>query len=112
VDVPSNRVDASGLRFSPIQAGHLPATSAEPASCGIDLLIERKDLVGQGLGPAIVDTFVTNYVFGKTPAEVCTGDPDAGNGRSILASEKSRIPYRPRFHGSGRPSPSPHPQSL
>jgi aminoglycoside 6'-N-acetyltransferase len=162
MDVPSNRVDASGLRFSPmrkedlpllkawlsephvaawwqapesetefeehyisriegkermdvfmielggqqigmIQAGHLPATSAGPASCGIDLLLGRKDLVGRGLGPASMDAFVTNYVFGKTPAEVCTGDPDAGNGRCILACEKAGFHIVSVFMDQGRP---------
>ena len=96
-------IELGGQQIGMIQACHLPATSAEPASCGIDLLIGRKNLVGRGLGPAIIDAFVTNYVFAKTPAEVCTGDPDAGNGRSILACEKAGFHVVRVFMDQGRP---------
>jgi len=96
-------IELGGQQIGMIQACHLQATSAEPASCGIDLLIGRKDLVGRGLGPRIIDAFVTSYVFAKTPAEVCTGDPDAGNGRSILACEKAGFHIARVFMDQGRP---------
>ena len=92
-----------GRQIGMIQACHLPASDSEPANCGIDLLIGRRDLVGRGLGSSIINAFVTGYVFATTPAEICTADPDARNGRSIRAFEKAGFRAARVFMDQGRP---------
>ena len=82
-------IEFRGRQIGMIQACQLPPSDSEPASCGIDLLVGKKDLVGRGLGTSIINAFVADYVFATTPAEICTADPDASNGRSIRAFEKA-----------------------
>ena len=57
-------------------------------AAGLDLAIGEPDLVGRGLGPAVIHAFATDVVFARWPAGVvdrCVAGPDHRNARSIAA---------------------------
>jgi aminoglycoside 6'-N-acetyltransferase len=69
--------------------------SKPPGACGIDLLIGKRGLIGRGLGPAIIEAFVSKYIFGSLAASCCIADPVLANRRSVRAFEKAGfIPIR------------------
>jgi aminoglycoside 6'-N-acetyltransferase len=68
---------------------------------GIDLLIGRFELTGQGLGPAIIEAFLDEYIFGRHAASFCIGDPALANTRSIRAFEKAGFLPIKTFSGNG-----------
>ena len=61
----------------------------EPGAAGMDLLIGEPDLIGHGLGPCVIRTFVETIVFAPPDVRVCWADPDARNQRSVRAFEKA-----------------------
>ena len=67
------------------------ATIGEPGdgTAGVDLLIGEVDAIGRGLGPKVIDTFVTRVVFAAAGVTRCVAGPELGNARSIRAFEKA-----------------------
>ena len=61
----------------------------EPGAAGMDLFIAEEGLLGRGLGPRVIHTFVAAVVFADPAVLACWADPDAGNRRSVRAFEKA-----------------------
>jgi len=70
-------------------------------ACGIDFLIGDEGSIGRGLGPRIIDAFVTEEVFGHHGYLLCLSDPHEDNQRSIRALEKAGFVFQKRFHRNG-----------
>ncbi len=60
---------------------------AKPGTFGIDQFIGDPNLIGKGLGTAIIKKFV-NHLFHKLKAEEIIADPEPKNERAIRAYEK------------------------
>jgi aminoglycoside 6'-N-acetyltransferase len=58
-------------------------------TAGIDLLIGEPSAVGRGVGPTVIDAFVTTVVFAADGITRCVAGPEVGNARSIRAFEKA-----------------------
>jgi RimJ/RimL family protein N-acetyltransferase len=61
-------------------------------AAGVDLLIGEPDLIGRGLGPAVLHAFTTEVVFRRWPPGIidrCVAGPDHRNIRSIAAFESA-----------------------
>ncbi len=58
-------------------------------TAGVDLLIGEVDAIGRGLGPQVIDAFVTTVVFAADGITRCVAGPELGNARSIRAFEKA-----------------------
>jgi aminoglycoside 6'-N-acetyltransferase len=56
---------------------------------GVDLLIGEVDLVGQGLGPRILQAFVPGVVFAAPEVHACVAAVEEANRRSWRAFEKT-----------------------
>ena len=56
---------------------------------GVDLLIGDGDLVGEGLGPRILEAFVTGVVFAAPAVHACVAAVEESNRRSWRAFEKA-----------------------
>jgi aminoglycoside 6'-N-acetyltransferase len=81
------------IQTSPADQQH----AAGPDACSVDLLIGEEGSIGAGLGPRVIDTFVTAEVFGRLGFSICLADPSADNQRSIRAFEKAGFTLRRRF---------------
>jgi aminoglycoside 6'-N-acetyltransferase len=87
----SVRVYAILLDAKPIgmvQAAPLEGAGSADA-CTIDLLIGDPTLTGAGLGPQIIDAFVTDELFGRLGFTACFADPAEHNWRSVRAFERA-----------------------
>jgi RimJ/RimL family protein N-acetyltransferase len=58
-------------------------------TAGIDLLIGDPSVVGRGIGPGVIDTFVRTIVFAAPDVHRAIASPDPANARSIRAFEKA-----------------------
>jgi aminoglycoside 6'-N-acetyltransferase len=65
-----------------------PFTS-EPNAAGIDLLIGKKELLGQGLGTLVIRQFVYDVVLANPEVSACYADPAAENHSSLAALRKA-----------------------
>ncbi len=65
------------------------AEIGEADGAGMDLLLGDPALVGQGVGPIVIDRFVTDVVFASPDLRRCAAGPDVRNRRSIRAFEKA-----------------------
>ena len=81
-------VSAGGEPAGMIQAEQHEQTGISDGY-GVDLFIGNPELTGQGLGPEIIEAFVTGYIFGRYAAARCTADPELANTRSVRAFEKA-----------------------
>jgi RimJ/RimL family protein N-acetyltransferase len=61
----------------------------DSATAGLDILIGVAELIGQGLGTAILDHFVSEVVFARAGITSCIADPDVANVASVRAFEKA-----------------------
>jgi aminoglycoside 6'-N-acetyltransferase len=68
---------------------HAARLGAEPNTAGIDLAIGEPGLLGQGIGPRAIATFLQRWVFVDPTITACVVDPDERNLRSIRALEKA-----------------------
>jgi aminoglycoside 6'-N-acetyltransferase len=92
------------LESTPI--GMVQATPAQRAggadACTIDILIGEPTLVGVGLGPRIIDAFMTREVFGSLGMTACFADPVEANRRSVRAFEKAGFQRLRTFEAGGQ----------
>ena len=65
------------------------AAISEADGAGIDLLIGEPSMVGRGLGPTVIDRFVTDVVFAVSDVARCVTGPDTENSRSVRAFERA-----------------------
>jgi aminoglycoside 6'-N-acetyltransferase len=65
------------------------AAIRETDGAGIDLLIGEPSMVGRGLGPTVIDRFVTDVVFALSDVPRCVTGPDPENTRSVRAFERA-----------------------
>jgi aminoglycoside 6'-N-acetyltransferase len=65
----------------------------EPGGTGIDLLIGEVDAVDRGLGPRVLDAYVTTVVFSDPDISRAVGAPHPANLRSCRAFEKAGFTY-------------------
>lgn len=79
-----------------------PTSEADANACNIDFLIGDPTLTGIGLGPQIIDAFVTSEVFRNLGFATCLADPDDRNGRSVRAFEKAGFAKLRSVQSSGR----------
>jgi aminoglycoside 6'-N-acetyltransferase len=56
---------------------------------GVDLLIGEPELVGRGLGPQVLETFVREVVFARPETRACVAAVEEANRRSWRAFEKA-----------------------
>ena len=75
------------LADEPEYAAQIGETS--PGGAGIDLLIGEIDATGRGLGPAVLDCYVTAIVFADVSVIRVIGAPHPSNKRSCRAFEKA-----------------------
>lgn len=68
---------------------HATQVGADAMSAGIDLAIGEIAMTGRGLGPAVIRTFGTNYVFINGDVGAIVADPSARNSRSVSAFKKA-----------------------
>lgn len=69
---------------------HWRALGVEPTAAGIDYLVGESTRRGQGLGTAMIRTFVTEVVFGRHPGWTqVAASPLAGNTASVRALAKA-----------------------
>ena len=78
---------------------------SEPDGVGIDLLIGELDYVGRGLGPVVIDTFVTTVAFGEPGVDRCVAGPLVRNARSIGAFRKAGFHWVRDAQVTGEPVP-------
>jgi len=81
------------MQTSPADQHH----AAGPGACSIDLLIGEERSIGVGLGPRVIEAFVTAQVFGRLGFSICLADPHEDNQRSVRAFEKAGFTLRSRF---------------
>jgi len=65
------------------------AAIGEPEGAGVDLLIGDASMIGRGLGPAVIDRFVTDVIFVAPDVRRCATGPDPANARSVRAFERA-----------------------
>ncbi len=58
-------------------------------TAGVDLLIGEVAAIGRGLGPKVIDAFVTTVVFEADGVTRCVAGPEIANTRSIRAFERA-----------------------
>ena len=80
-----------------------PRHAVGPDACAIDLLIGDPRWIGRGLGPQVIDQFVTLEIFARSDLATCVADPHEENTRSIRAFEKAGFVSRSRFQEAGEP---------
>ena len=81
------------------------AAIGEPVGAGLDLLLGVPDQVGRGLGPRVIDHFVTTVVFADPGRRRCVAGPDVRNARSILAFAKAGFRWVRDATVPGEPAP-------
>jgi RimJ/RimL family protein N-acetyltransferase len=89
------------LADSPEYAGAI----AERAGAGVDLLIGDPTRVGSGIGPAVIDRFVTEVVFAQPGVHRCVAGPDVRNERSIRAFTAAGFVWVRDASVPGEPAP-------
>jgi aminoglycoside 6'-N-acetyltransferase len=74
-----------------------------PGVAGVDLFIGEEDLVGVGLGPRVLASFVEEVVFASPETHACVAGIELDNERSLRAFEKAGfVPVRD-YEEEGRP---------
>ena len=68
---------------------HAVLLGAGPEAAGLDLFIAEPELIGRGLGPEAIRSFVDGVVFARAATRACIADPDVRNLASIRAFEKA-----------------------
>lgn len=71
---------------------------------GVDLMIGEAGLVGQGLGPRILDEFVRDVVFASPAVSAVVATPEEANRRSWRAFEKAGFRYIRAVIDEGEPA--------
>ena len=62
---------------------------AGPGVAGLDLFIAEEHLLGRGLGPRIIRTFLDDVVFADPAVTACVAAPSIHNAASLRAFEKA-----------------------
>jgi len=65
------------------------AAIGEPDGAGVDLFLGDPTTIGQGLGPTVIDRFVTEVIFAEPDVRRCVTGPDPENRRSVRAFERA-----------------------
>ena len=68
---------------------HAKKLGAEADAAGVDLAIGAPDMIGRGLGPLVITTFLERVVFADLSVTAVVSDPEASNVRSRRAFEKA-----------------------
>jgi RimJ/RimL family protein N-acetyltransferase len=81
------------------------AAIGEPHGAGMDLLLGDPDRIGRGLGPRVIDAFVTGIVFAEPGVERCVAGPDVRNVRSVRAFARAGFSWARDALVAGEPAP-------
>lgn len=65
------------------------ALALDASAAGIDLFIGEPELIGQGLGPAVIGAFLRDVVFERYDVDGCVIGPSVRNTSAIRAYEKA-----------------------
>ncbi len=65
----------------------------EPSTAGIDLFIGEPELVGRGLGAALLRKFLREIIFAERRVAACVICPSPDNARAIRCYEKAGFRY-------------------
>ena len=68
---------------------HGARLGAESGAAGIDFAIGEPELIGQGIGPVAIRSFLEHVVFAERDIAACVSDPETQNTRSLRAFEKA-----------------------
>ena len=68
---------------------HARKIGAAFSDAGIDLAIGALDMIGRGLGPVVLKSFIDQIVFADSSITAVVSDPEASNVRSRRAFEKA-----------------------
>lgn len=68
---------------------HARKLGAEPESAGVDLAIGEAEMIGKGIGPAVIGKFIDEFVFADASITAVLSDPEKANTRSVRAFEKA-----------------------
>ena len=68
---------------------HARKLDAGPQSAGLDLAIGEVDMIGIGLGPQTISTFVDQFIFSNPAIDAVVTDPEEANLRSLRAFTKA-----------------------
>jgi RimJ/RimL family protein N-acetyltransferase len=71
---------------------------SDSATAGVDILIGEAELIGEGLGTAILERFVSDVVFARPTTASCIADPDVANVASVRAFEKAGFHVAREFY--------------
>lgn len=72
-------------------------------AAGVDLLIGEEELTGRGLGPQVLEAFMSDVVFANPGTHACVAAVDEENRRSWRAFEKAGFHYVRDVEEDGRP---------
>jgi RimJ/RimL family protein N-acetyltransferase len=81
------------------------AAIGEPDGAGIDVLLGHPARIGHGLGPRVVDAFVTGVVFAEPGVGRCVAGPDVRNERSVRAFARAGFSWARDAVVAGEPAP-------
>jgi aminoglycoside 6'-N-acetyltransferase len=70
---------------------------------GVDLFIGEDELIGGGLGPEILRTFMREVVFARRGTYACVAGVEPANTRSLRAFEKAGFGRGVLYEEEGRP---------
>jgi RimJ/RimL family protein N-acetyltransferase len=70
---------------------------------GVDLLIGEAELMGQGLGPQILEAFAREVVFARPETHALVAAVEESNRRSWRAFEKAGFRYERDVEEEGKP---------
>jgi len=77
----------------------------EPTGAGVDVFIGDPDRIGRGIGPAVIERFVTDVVFAQPDIRRCVAGPDVRNRRSIGAFTRAGFWWVRDAPVPGEPAP-------
>jgi RimJ/RimL family protein N-acetyltransferase len=72
---------------------HARKLDAGPQSAGIDLAIGEANMIGVGLGPQTIRTFLDQFVFSDPAVQTVMTDPEEANVRSLRAFTKAGFSF-------------------
>ncbi len=77
----------------------------EPDGAGMDLFLGDPGRTGAGLGPRVIDAFVTGVVFAEPGIGRCVAGPDVRNERSVRAFARAGFSWARDAQVHGEPAP-------
>lgn len=101
-DTPIGYIQTYRVNDWPDYARHI---GVDDDTAGVDLFIGEPELIGRGLGPAVIRAFMRQVVFGSFGARACVIGPEVANTAAIRAYEKAGFRFWKRAAVPGEPTP-------